>query len=216
LVGGPAAKPALRPDRRATLARSTAVGLRWSAAVTLALVACGKSPPPPAAPTPAPAAEAPAAEPAPAPAAAASPTVGGPTAAAEPPAAPTTATAAPVQVVDGQVKLSGLGKSGRFRFTVTFPVPKVGELFSALSTVYDPRTGRPLGDGKFALDATMPEHGHGMMTKPEHRHIEGDQWRTDGMKLHMPGKWQIEVQFSRGDESDAATFDWEQPAEAER
>ena len=40
--------------------------------------------------------------------------------------------------------------------------------------------------------------------------------KADGMKLHMPGKWQIEVKLEVDGQADRATFDWEQPAEAER
>jgi hypothetical protein len=64
-------------------------------------------------------------------------------------------------------------------------------------------SGAPVDGATVRVDARMPEHGHGMATKPEPdpgacavgpegapvcTH-PGGRYLTRGMKLHMPGKW---------------------------
>jgi hypothetical protein len=44
------------------------------------------------------------------------------------------------------------------------------------------------------VDATMPEHQHGMNYRPSIRRI-GDEndgrWRANGLMFHMPGRWEM-------------------------
>lgn len=47
----------------------------------------------------------------------------------------------------------------------------------------------PLTDPRF--DAVMPAHGHGMFTKAKVTEIGPGRYRIDGVKLHMPGVWQL-------------------------
>lgn len=47
-----------------------------------------------------------------------------------------------------------------------------------------------------SFDARMPEHNHGMVTKPVvKKHADG-QYTVDGVKLHMPGKWVLDFVVS--------------------
>lgn len=78
------------------------------------------------------------------------------------------------------------------------PIP-VSTLFEVETTLTERSTGRPVEVGAVRVDATMPQHGHGMPTRPEAdpgvcdptgacRH-PGGVYRMRGMKLHMPGEW---------------------------
>ena len=50
------------------------------------------------------------------------------------------------------------------------------------------------------VDATMPEHRHGMNYRPRITATGDGRFRADGMMLHMSGRWQLEfdVQSPRG------------------
>ncbi len=44
------------------------------------------------------------------------------------------------------------------------------------------------------VDATMPEHQHGMNYRPSIQRIGATQdgrWRADGLMFHMPGRWEL-------------------------
>lgn len=42
-----------------------------------------------------------------------------------------------------------------------------------------------------ALDATMPEHRHGMNYRPTLVALGGGRWRADGLLWHMSGLWEL-------------------------
>lgn len=41
------------------------------------------------------------------------------------------------------------------------------------------------------IDATMPEHRHGMNYQPSLHKLGGGRWRVDGMLWHMAGRWEV-------------------------
>ncbi len=101
--------------------------------------------------------------------------------------------------------------------------PPVGGLFQVVTTVRDNRSGEPVTDlDQFSLDATMPAHGHGMVTDPEHRPLGGGSWLSRGMKLHMHGEWVFHVSASRRQTAtrpaieDSALLRFDQPVEGAR
>ena len=86
----------------------------------------------------------------------------------------------------------------------TSPAPlPLNALFEVHSTVRDAKSGEPVEDAVVTVDATMPEHGHGMVTRPEAdpgvceplpcRH-PGGAYVMRGMKFHMPGDWSLHVE----------------------
>jgi hypothetical protein len=50
------------------------------------------------------------------------------------------------------------------------------------------------------VDATMPEHRHGMNYKPSLQDLGGGRWRVDGLLWHMAGRWELrfDVQLESG------------------
>lgn len=56
------------------------------------------------------------------------------------------------------------------------------------------------------VDADMPDHGHGMNTKPETIHEGGERYRADGMLFHMEGDWSISVEVAAGGTKERALF----------
>lgn len=90
--------------------------------------------------------------------------------------------------------------------------PRVGEIFSVCTQLADEQ-GQPMGVESVKVDATMPSHGHGMMTQPQHR-MGNFCWVTEGMKLHMHGPWELSVHTESAGTKLRATANWEQPPEA--
>ena len=41
------------------------------------------------------------------------------------------------------------------------------------------------------VDATMPEHRHGMNYKPSLHQLGEGRWRVDGLLWHMAGRWEL-------------------------
>ncbi len=108
--------------------------------------------------------------------------------------------------------LEATGEAGHYRFVVTLQPtqPAVGALFGAVTTVTDAATGAPVDGLDVRLDATMPDHGHGMLTRPEHLPLGQGRYETRGLKLHMPGAWVFEARVA-GPRADRVRLPWEQP-----
>jgi hypothetical protein len=80
-----------------------------------------------------------------------------------------------------------------------------------ITTVRESKSGRAVEGAQVALDFTMPEHGHGMTTKPEHEALGAGRYRSRGLKLHMPGRWRLSVEAEVDGSKDAAAVPIEQP-----
>jgi hypothetical protein len=50
---------------------------------------------------------------------------------------------------------------------------------------------QPLPHATLEANALMPEHGHGMNTKPRVTPLGDGRFRVDGMLFHMPGLWNL-------------------------
>ena len=58
-----------------------------------------------------------------------------------------------------------------------------------------------------ALDATMPEHRHGMNYKPSLQPLGGGRWRAEGLLWHMSGRWQLRFDVQQGATKQTLTRD---------
>lgn len=58
-----------------------------------------------------------------------------------------------------------------------------------------------------ALDATMPEHRHGMNYKPSLNALGQGRWRAEGLLWHMSGRWQLRFEVQHGGAKQALTQD---------
>ena len=48
------------------------------------------------------------------------------------------------------------------------------------------------------VDATMPEHRHGMNYAPTVKKLGPGRWQAEGLMLHMPGKWRMTIDLVQG------------------
>jgi hypothetical protein len=86
------------------------------------------------------------------------------------------------------------------RYTLLFrPTPEpitLGRHF-ALDFVVCPAAGTPLPT-QVHVDATMPEHKHGMNYRASISSQGHGRYRAEGLMLHMPGRWELLFEL-RGD-----------------
>lgn len=64
-----------------------------------------------------------------------------------------------------------------------------------------PRAGTP-APGSVRIDATMPEHRHGMNYRPTVTAIASGIYRAEGMLFHMPGRWDVTFDLESGGRTD--------------
>jgi len=75
------------------------------------------------------------------------------------------------------------------------PIPE-NEPFALTVWVLD-RDGE-LADVDLSVDAAMPEHGHGMNRVPRIVEREDGGFQVDGLLFHMPGRWELYFDVTRG------------------
>lgn len=67
--------------------------------------------------------------------------------------------------------------------------------------------GVPVEHASISIDGGMPQHGHGLPTKPRVVEELGDgRYLIEGMKFNMPGWWVIELEIDGSAGADSATF----------
>ena len=58
-----------------------------------------------------------------------------------------------------------------------------------------------------AVDGGMPEHGHGLPTKPRvTRQLGGGVYEIEGVRFNMGGWWELKLSISTPDGTDHVTF----------
>lgn len=106
--------------------------------------------------------------------------------------------AMPAKNLDRAIQLDGLSINMMFHVKdskgQTLDVVPLNQLISiVLSFKIDTKTNlKPLLLNKF--DVSMPEHKHGMQTRVKITKLSNQEFLIEGIKLHMPGAWQINVQ----------------------
>jgi hypothetical protein len=66
----------------------------------------------------------------------------------------------------------------------------------------------PPADLALAIDARMPDHGHGMIgANPVVTKVDADTFEVEGMDFIMPGLWEIAIELRAGDRTETALFE---------
>ena len=68
----------------------------------------------------------------------------------------------------------------------------VGKLFAVVVKVC------PADATLTRVDATMPEHRHGMNYRPSIQQLGPGLWRAEGLMFHMPGLWEMRLDVQSG------------------
>jgi hypothetical protein len=56
----------------------------------------------------------------------------------------------------------------------------------------------PEGARLLRVDATMPEHRHGMNYRPSVQAVAPGRWQVQGLLWHMPGRWELRFDVEAG------------------
>ncbi len=85
------------------------------------------------------------------------------------------------------------------------PVP-VGAMHTWVVTVTTP-AGDPLDDIQISIGGGMPQHGHGLPSRPRiTKHLGQGKHLIEGMKFNMPGWWILTLSIDGAGGADSATF----------
>lgn len=79
-------------------------------------------------------------------------------------------------------------------FALTLDISPLTETAADLSTI------------NIVVDARMPQHNHGMNTRPNVEKVADGQYSVTGMLMHMPGEWELYVDVQAGESTERATF----------
>ena len=67
--------------------------------------------------------------------------------------------------------------------------------------------GRPIDDASISIDGGMPEHGHGLPTRPRVTRSLGDGvYEIEGVRFSMGGWWEFKLAIDAPAGSDGVTF----------
>jgi hypothetical protein len=67
--------------------------------------------------------------------------------------------------------------------------------------------GAPVRNARIAVDGGMPQHGHGLPTRPQvTREVAAGTYAMEGMKFSMSGWWEIKLAIQAGDGADSVVF----------
>jgi len=101
-----------------------------------------------------------------------------------------------------------LSADGLFSVTInpdTEPIP-INAIHTWVLHVETP-SGERLDDALIRVDGDMPEHGHGLPTRPEvTAYLGNGDYRVEGMKFQMPGWWVMDFDITVDGQSDLAQF----------
>ncbi|MFN7978566.1 MAG: FixH family protein [Vicinamibacterales bacterium] len=67
--------------------------------------------------------------------------------------------------------------------------------------------GRAVDDAAIAIDGGMPEHGHGLPTRPRMTRALGDgRYELEGVRFNMSGWWEFRLAITSAAGADSVTF----------
>jgi hypothetical protein len=68
-------------------------------------------------------------------------------------------------------------------------------------------TGNPVNDAAITIDGGMPQHGHGLPTRPRvTRNLGAGVYEIEGVRFNMGGWWEFKLAISTAAGSDHVTF----------
>ncbi len=84
--------------------------------------------------------------------------------------------------------------------------PAINELHSWRVLLASP-AGAPVGHARIGVDGGMPQHGHGLPTRPQvTRTLPDGTYVIEGMKFSMTGWWEIKLAIDGPAGADKVTF----------
>lgn len=110
----------------------------------------------------------------------------------------------------GDLDVSLHHPSVRGRFVVQMEPPTTAPALHQIHSWHIKLTspdGAPVRDARIAVDGGMPQHGHGLPTRPQvTREVTAGTYLMEGMKFSMTGWWEIRLAIEAAEGADTAVF----------
>lgn len=116
------------------------------------------------------------------------------------------ACAAPPKDLDLSLRHSSV--QGRYVVQMEPPAatPVINQIHAWQIKVSSP-DGAPVRNARIAVDGGMPQHGHGLPTRPQvTREVADGTYLIEGMKFSMTGWWEIKLAIQAAEGTDTAVF----------
>ena len=95
---------------------------------------------------------------------------------------------------------------GRYVATLATPQPlRPRKLLTVRVTLRDAE-GRAVDGAQISVDGGMPQHGHGLPTRPRARHLGDGIYEIDGVRFNMGGWWEFRLAIAGPHGADTVTF----------
>jgi hypothetical protein len=91
-------------------------------------------------------------------------------------------------------------------FSVSEPAIHINKLHTWTLHIETPN-GQPIEEATIAVDGDMPQHGHGMPTRPQvTQNLGGGDYLVEGMKFQMGGWWVMDFDITVDGQTDRVSF----------
>lgn len=96
-------------------------------------------------------------------------------------------------------------KSFKLSYTPT-PDPVPLNKFFRVRLLLQDAQNRLLNGASLTVNATMPEHNHGMNVKPKVKALGQGQYEIQGLLFHMAGYWEMAIDIQQGGKHEKVIF----------
>jgi hypothetical protein len=84
---------------------------------------------------------------------------------------------------------------------------KARKMYTIHVTIADGANGQPVSNATIAVDGGMPEHGHGLPTRPRiTKSLGNGAYELSGLRFNMGGWWELKLTIDTPDGVDTVTF----------
>jgi hypothetical protein len=67
--------------------------------------------------------------------------------------------------------------------------------------------GQPVENAAITVDGDMPQHGHGLSSRPQvTQYLGNGDYQVEGLRFHMPGWWVVDFVVNSEGQSDSVRF----------
>ena len=81
------------------------------------------------------------------------------------------------------------------------------KMYTFRARITDGKTGQPVTDAAITIDGGMPQHGHGLPTRPRVTRNLGNGWyEVSGVRFNMGGWWELKLTVTTPAGTDTVTF----------
>ena len=97
--------------------------------------------------------------------------------------------------------------AGLYRVTLEPVGPLAKRKLQQVQVRVEDAAGRPVEGAEMAVDGGMPQHGHGLPTRPRLTRSLGDgRYEIDGVRFNMGGWWEFKLAIRAAAGADTVTF----------